>query len=49
VKMDEIYPGYGFASHKGYSSALHTEALKNLGITPIHRRSFSNVAALLQA
>jgi len=47
VKMDEIYPGYGFASHKGYSSALHTEAMKKLGVTPIHRRSFSNVAALL--
>ena len=47
VKMDEIYPGYGFASHKGYSSALHTEAMKKLGISPIHRRSFSNVAALL--
>jgi len=47
VKMDEIYPGYGFASHKGYSSALHTEAMNALGITPIHRRSFSNVAALL--
>jgi ribonuclease HII len=47
VKMDEIYPGYGFASHKGYSSALHTAAMKKLGITPIHRRSFSNVAALL--
>jgi ribonuclease HII len=47
VEMDEIYPGYGFASHKGYSSALHTEAMKKLGISPIHRRSFSNVAALL--
>ena len=47
VKMDEIYPGYGFASHKGYSSGLHTEAMKKLGMTPIHRRSFSNVAALL--
>jgi ribonuclease HII len=47
VKMDEIYPGYGFASHKGYSSALHMEAMKKNGITPIHRRSFSNVAALI--
>jgi ribonuclease HII len=47
VKMDEIYPGYGFASHKGYSSALHAEAMKKLGITPIHRRSFSNVATLI--
>jgi ribonuclease HII len=47
VRMDEIYPGYGFASHKGYSSSLHTEAMNKLGVTPIHRRSFSNVAALL--
>ena len=47
VQMDEIYPGYGFASHKGYSSSLHTEAMKRLGITPIHRRSFANVAILI--
>ena len=47
VQMDEIYPGYGFASHKGYSSSLHTEAMKRLGITPIHRRSFTNVAILI--
>lgn len=47
VQMDEIYPGYGFASHKGYSSSLHTEAMKKLGITPIHRRSFANVAILI--
>jgi len=48
VEMDAKYPGYGFASHKGYSSAIHTEAMGNLGITPIHRKSFSNVAALLE-
>jgi ribonuclease HII len=48
VEMDAKYPGYGFASHKGYSSAMHTEAMGKLGITPIHRKSFSNVAALLE-
>ncbi len=48
IEMDSIYPGYGFAGHKGYSSALHTEAMGRLGITPIHRRSFSNVAALIK-
>jgi len=47
TEMDEIYPGYGFSAHKGYSSAAHMAALKKLGVTPIHRKSFSNVAALL--
>ena len=40
VKYDEILPGYGFASNKGYGSAAHIEALKKLGPTPIHRKSF---------
>lgn len=46
-EMDEIYPGYGFAGHKGYITAAHTAAIKDLGVTPIHRKSFSNIAALL--
>ena len=46
-QMDEIYPGYGFAGHKGYITAAHTAALQERGVTPIHRRSFSNIAALL--
>ncbi len=46
-EMDEMYPGYGFAGHKGYITAAHTAALKEKGVTPIHRRSFSNIAALL--
>jgi ribonuclease HII len=46
-EMDEIYPGYGFAGHKGYITAAHTAAIAELGVTPIHRRSFSNIAALL--
>ena len=47
IKMDEIYPGYGFAKHKGYPTKLHIEALETLGVTPIHRRSFKPVQKLL--
>jgi ribonuclease HII len=45
--MDAIYPGYGFSGHKGYITAAHTAAIHQLGVTPIHRKSFSNIAALL--
>jgi ribonuclease HII len=47
VALEEEYPGYGFARHKGYPTALHLEALKRLGVTPVHRRSFAPVKALL--
>ncbi len=40
VEFDDIYPGYGFASNKGYGSKEHIEGLKKLGPCPIHRRSF---------
>lgn len=40
VEYDRIFPEYGFASNKGYGTAVHIEALKELGPTPIHRRSF---------
>jgi ribonuclease HII len=46
-EMDMTYPEYGFVSHKGYITKVHTEALRKHGITPIHRRSFSNIAELL--
>ncbi|TGL18834.1 ribonuclease HII [Leptospira yanagawae] len=39
-KMDGKYPGYGFAKHKGYGTEEHREALRKLGISPIHRLSF---------
>lgn len=39
-KYDLMYPEYGFAQHKGYGSAAHTEAIKKYGPCPIHRRSF---------
>lgn len=43
VGFDAIYPNYGFASHKGYSTPQHYEALDRHGPTPIHRRSFEPV------
>jgi len=44
---DNLYPGYGFAQHKGYGTALHLIALKTLGVLDCHRRSFAPVRALL--
>jgi ribonuclease HII len=41
---DAVYPGYGWASNKGYGSAQHLAALRSLGPTPLHRRSFAPVA-----
>jgi len=46
TRMDEwdgLYPGYGFAQHKGYGTPEHLEALKRLGPTPLHRHSFAPV------
>lgn len=40
-EYDETYPGYGFASHKGYPTAEHREAIRRLGPSPIHRQSFT--------
>ena len=47
VAFEATYPGYGFAKHKGYPTAQHMQALKTLGITPIHRRSFGPVKNLI--
>lgn len=47
VKLDAKYPGYGLAKHKGYITAAHTKALGELGVTDIHRKSFANIAALI--
>ncbi len=46
-EMDSLYPGYGFAAHKGYPTLDHLRALKQLGPIPIHRRSFEPVRELL--
>jgi len=47
VALEQRYPGYGFAAHKGYPTAAHLEALRTLGVTPVHRRTFGPVRALL--
>jgi len=40
TELDAVYPGYGFAAHKGYATAAHQSAIRTLGPSPIHRRSF---------
>ncbi len=47
LRMDEMYQGYGFASHKGYPTPEHCKALKELGAIDIHRRSFARVRQAL--
>lgn len=48
LSLDVIYPGYGLAQHKGYPSKAHIEALENLGVTPIHRRSYAPVRRVME-
>ncbi len=50
-EMDEMeleYPGYGFSKHSGYPTKIHLQALQDLGVTPIHRRSFGPVKRQLE-
>ena len=47
VILDDQYPGYGFATHKGYPTKAHLAALASLGVSPAHRRSFGPVKRLL--
>jgi ribonuclease HII len=47
VEMDRLYPGYGFASHKGYRAPIHAEALLSLGPCEIHRRAWGPVKLAL--
>ncbi|MFT4918127.1 MAG: ribonuclease HII, partial [Zhongshania aliphaticivorans] len=49
VAFDSVYPGYGMAGHKGYPTKVHMEALQRLGVTPIHRRSYAPVRAMLES
>lgn len=48
IALDEAYPGYGFARHKGYGTVEHLNRLRCLGPSPVHRRSFAPVRALLE-
>lgn len=45
--LDKEYPGYGLALHKGYVTRVHQQALETIGVSRIHRRSYANIAALL--
>lgn len=47
VKLDREYSGYRLSEHKGYATAAHEEAIKKLGVSSIHRKSYSNVAKYL--
>lgn len=47
VEMDAVYPGYGFAGHKGYHAPIHVEGLRRLGPSPIHRMGWAPVKAAL--
>lgn len=47
VAADRLYPGYGFATHKGYGTEVHREALAQLGPCPLHRRTFAPVRKAL--
>ena len=46
-EYEKIYPGYGFAEHKGYGTRQHLDALRTLGVTPIHRKTFEPVRLIL--
>ena len=41
-EWDKVYPEYGFERHKGYGTSAHIEAIKEYGLCPIHRRSFTS-------
>jgi ribonuclease HII len=43
LELARVYPDYGFARHKGYGTRAHRDAIRRLGITPIHRRSFVGI------
>ena len=49
ITQDAQYPGYGFARHKGYGTAQHRAALKELGPTPFHRKTFRPVSEMVAA
>jgi len=48
LRLEALYPGYGIAKHKGYPTAAHVEAIRRLGLTPEHRRSFAPCRSLAE-
>ena len=49
IDLERLYPGWGFAKHKGYGTKGHFKALKEKGISPIHRMTFEPVAGMLSS
>jgi ribonuclease HII len=49
AEQDSVYPGYNFASHVGYGTAAHRQAIDLLGVTPLHRRSFAPIAKIVSS
>jgi ribonuclease HII len=47
TELDREFPGYRLSEHKGYATAAHDTALRELGVSSIHRRSYSNIAKFL--
>lgn len=48
IKLDQLYPAYGFAKHKGYPTKAHKEALEKYGVLDCHRKSYGPVKKLLE-
>jgi len=46
--LDQVYPGYSFAKHKGYGTSLHLQALQKLGVCPIHRLSYKPIKKIIK-
>ena len=47
AELDKVYPGYGFAAHKGYGAPRHIQALRELGPCPIHRTTWAPIRAVM--
>ena len=47
ASLDKEYPEYGFAEHKGYVTNSHTASLERVGVSPVHRKSYANIAKLI--
>lgn len=47
IELDQQYPDYGFAKHKGYGTKVHMDAIQNLGVLETHRRSFAPIQRAL--
>lgn len=48
MRLDQVYPGYYFTKHAGYGTALHLEQLRRLGVSPVHRKTFSPIRQLIE-